>query len=34
MKNGILDQKVENEMKIMQRIKHVSRIVVHFSGIH
>lgn len=24
MKNGILDQKVENEMKIMQRIEHVS----------
>lgn len=23
MKNGILDQKVENEMRIMQRIKHV-----------
>lgn len=23
MKNGILDQKVENEMKIMQRAKHV-----------
>lgn len=23
MKNGILDQKVDNEMKIMQRIKHV-----------
>lgn len=23
MKNGVLDQKVENEMKIMQRIKHV-----------
>jgi FHA domain len=25
MKNGVLDQKVENEMKIMQRIKHVSQ---------
>jgi serine/threonine protein kinase len=24
MKNGVLDQKVENEMKIMQRIQHVS----------
>lgn len=24
MKNGVLDQKVENEMNIMQRIKHVS----------
>lgn len=24
MKNGILDQKVENEMKIMRKIKHVS----------
>ena len=23
MKNGILDQKVDNEMQIMQRIKHV-----------
>ena len=26
MKNGILDQKVENEMKIMQRVKHVSKL--------
>lgn len=24
MKNGIVDQKVENEMKIMQKVKHVS----------
>lgn len=24
MKNGVLDQKVENEMKIMQRVSHVS----------
>ncbi len=24
MKNGILDQKVENEMKIMQNVQHVS----------
>jgi serine/threonine protein kinase len=24
MKNGILDQKVDNEMKIMEKIKHVS----------
>ncbi len=24
MKNGVLDQKVENEMKIMQKVKHVS----------
>lgn len=24
MKNGVLDQKVDNEMKIMQRVKHVS----------
>lgn len=24
IKNGVLDQKVENEMNIMQRIKHVS----------
>lgn len=23
MKNGVLDQKVENEMRIMQKIKHV-----------
>jgi hypothetical protein len=23
MKNGILDQKVENEMKIMQKVNHV-----------
>lgn len=23
MKNGVLDQKVENEMNIMQRIQHV-----------
>ena len=25
MKNGVLDQKVENEMRIMQKIKHVRR---------
>lgn len=24
MKNGVLDQKVENEMRIMQKVKHVS----------
>lgn len=24
MKNGVLDQKVESEMNIMQRVKHVS----------
>ena len=24
MKNGVLDQKVENEMRIMQNIQHVS----------
>lgn len=24
MKNGVLDQKVENEMRIMQRVHHVS----------
>lgn len=24
MKNGVLDQKVENEMKIMRKIEHVS----------
>lgn len=28
MKNGVLDQKVENEMKIMQRVKHVSRLLL------
>lgn len=27
MKNGQLDQKVDNEMKIMQNIKHVSNLV-------
>lgn len=27
IKNGVLDQKVENEMKIMQRVKHVG----HFA---
>lgn len=26
MKNGVLDQKVENEMKIMQKVHHVSTI--------
>lgn len=26
MKNGVLDQKVENEMRIMQRIKHVRQL--------
>jgi serine/threonine protein kinase len=26
MKNGVLDQKVENEMKIMQRVQHVSKL--------
>jgi hypothetical protein len=26
MKNGVLDQKVENEMRIMQKIKHVGRL--------
>ena len=25
MKNGVLDQKVENEMKIMRQIKHVGQ---------
>lgn len=25
MKNGVLDQKVDNEMKIMQQITHVCR---------
>lgn len=28
MKNGVLDQKVENEMKIMQRAKHVSELAL------
>lgn len=28
MKNGVLDQKVENEMKIMQRVSHVSHYIV------
>ncbi len=27
MKNGILDQKVDSEMKIMRKIKHVSSII-------
>jgi hypothetical protein len=25
MKNGVLDQKIDNEMKIMQKVRHVSR---------
>jgi len=28
MKNGQLDQKVDNEMKIMQNIKHVSKFIL------
>lgn len=28
MKNGVLDQKVENEMKIMQKVHHVSKISI------
>lgn len=24
LKNGVLDQKTDNEMKIMQRVRHVS----------
>lgn len=28
MKNGVLDQKVENEMNIMQRIKHVRHLLL------
>ena len=32
MKNGVLDQKVENEMKIMQKIQHVSLFSRHFQG--
>ncbi|KAL2756896.1 hypothetical protein ACRALDRAFT_1049139 [Sodiomyces alcalophilus JCM 7366] len=33
MKNGVLDQKVENEMKIMQRVQHpnVVRYIEHFD---
>ncbi|KAI1421069.1 hypothetical protein F5Y12DRAFT_770080 [Xylaria sp. FL1777] len=33
MKNGVLDQKVENEMKIMQKINHVNivRYIEHFE---
>ncbi|KAI1369494.1 hypothetical protein F5Y08DRAFT_292151, partial [Xylaria arbuscula] len=33
MKNGILDQKVENEMKIMQRVKHpnIVQFIEHFD---
>ena len=31
MKNGILDQKVENEMKIMQRVHHVSLSMLFIS---
>ena len=27
MKNGVLDQKVENEMKIMQKVHHVSKLI-------
>lgn len=37
MKNGVLDQKVENEMKIMQRVKHpnIVRYIEHFDwGTH
>ncbi len=25
MKNGVLDQKIDNEMKIMQKVRHVSQ---------
>ncbi|TGJ82723.1 hypothetical protein E0Z10_g6037 [Xylaria hypoxylon] len=33
MKNGVLDQKVENEMKIMQRVKHANIVqyIEHFD---
>lgn len=31
MKNGILDQKVENEMKIMQKVQHVRPFAYIFS---
>ncbi|KAI1339629.1 hypothetical protein F5Y15DRAFT_383287 [Xylariaceae sp. FL0016] len=37
MKNGVLDQKVENEMKIMQRVQHpnVVKYIEHFDwGAH
>ena len=32
MKNGILDQKVDMEMKIMQQIRHVSLLFLFFSS--
>jgi hypothetical protein len=28
MKNGVLDQKVDNEMKIMQKVRHVSDLLL------
>ena len=31
MKNGVLDQKVETEMKIMQRVQHVSQTLRSIS---
>lgn len=34
MKNGVLDQKVENEMKIMQRAKHVRRNFALWPSVH
>jgi hypothetical protein len=33
MKNGVLDQKVENEMTIMQRIQHVSKTLLTASPV-
>lgn len=34
MKNGVLDQKVENEMRIMQKVKHVSLFAPHHPDQH
>lgn len=34
IKNGVLDQKVENEMKIMQKVNHVSSNIAFFSVQH
>lgn len=34
MKNGVLDQKVESEMRIMRRITHVSTLLrQHYKGV-
>lgn len=39
MKNGVLDQKVENEMKIMQQIEHVrskppTSMILRYTNMH